>query len=170
MRAASFGIPFQPIPPAALRGSDIPAAADLRRVRDPYSGEELYVVPRIQPDWLLMHAHAADELGNVRVLGNPLYDGLMSRAARQIIVTAEAILPTADFEARPGETLVPHFLVTAVVPAPGGARPCGCLPAYDVDDDGMRRYIELSRTPAGLRAYLEETAAADRRADPALAP
>ena len=86
MRAASFGIPFQPIPPAALAGSDIPRTAGMRKIVDPFSGEELWAVPRIAPDWLLMHAHEADEFGNVRVIGNTLYDGLMARAARQIAV------------------------------------------------------------------------------------
>lgn len=162
MRAASFGIPFQPIPFAALQGSDIPAGAGMRRVRDPFSGEELWAVPSIAPDWLLMHAQYADELGNVRLAGNPLYDGLMSRAAKAIIVTAEEILPTAHFEAEPERTLVPHFLVTAVVHAPGGARPAGCLPHYDIDDAGMRRYLEMSVTADGLQQYLAETAAADR--------
>jgi glutaconate CoA-transferase subunit A len=163
MRAASFGIPFQPIPPAALAGSDIPRTAGMRKIVDPFSGEELWAVPRIAPDWLLMHAHEADEFGNVRVIGNTLYDGLMARAARQIIVTAEAIVPTAVFEEDPGRTLIPHFLVTAVVHAPGGSLPANCLPAYDVDEAGMRRYLELSITPQGLARYLEETALDDRR-------
>jgi glutaconate CoA-transferase, subunit A len=167
MRAASFGIPFQPIPPAALAGSDIPERAGMRRVRDPFSGEDLWVVPAITPDWLLMHAQYADELGNVRLLGNPSYDGLMSRAARDIIVTAEEILPTVEFEAEPERTLIPHFMVRAVVHAPRGAWPAGCLPLYDVDDEAMRHYLELSVTPEGLQRYLGETADADRAGAPA---
>jgi glutaconate CoA-transferase subunit A len=164
MRAASFGIPFQPIPAAALQGSDIPATAGFRKIVDPWTGEELWAVPKIQPDWFLTHVNVADEYGNARVEGNAGYDGLMSRASRRIIVTADEILPSAAFEADPERTLIPHFLVTAVVHAPRGAWPTSCYPAYDVDDGAMRRYIEVSRTPDGLARYLEMTATDDRAA------
>jgi glutaconate CoA-transferase subunit A len=163
MRAASFGIPFQPIPAAALQGSDIPATAGFRKITDPWTGEELWAVPRIQPDWFLTHVNAADASGNARIEGNAGYDGLMSRASRRIILTAEEILPSEAFEADPERTLIPHFLVTAVVHAPRGAWPTSCYPAYDVDDAAIYRYLEASRTPAGLAGYLEETAAHDRR-------
>jgi glutaconate CoA-transferase subunit A len=166
MRAASFGIPFQPLPAAALEGSDIPAAAGFRKVVDPWTGQSLWAVPRIAPDWFLTHVNAADEYGNARVEGNPGYDGLMSRASRRIVLTAEEILPTAAFEADPERTLIPHFLVTAVVHVPRGAWPTSCYPAYDVDDPAVRRYLELSRTPEGLARHLEETAAGDRGAVP----
>src|SRR5258706_3153 len=166
MRAASFGIPFQPIPAAALQGSDIPATAGFRKVVDPWTGEELWAVPKIQPDWFLTHVNAADRYGNARIEGNAGYDGLMSRASRRIVLTAEEILPTEAFEADPERTLIPHFLVTAVVHAPRGAWPTSCYPAYDVDDAAMRRYIEVSRTPDGLAGYLESTVADDRRPAP----
>ena len=41
------------------------------------------------------------------------------------------------------------------VGAPGGALPCSCAHAYGVDEEGMRRYMELSKTAEGLKAYLE---------------
>src|SRR5687768_10173168 len=166
MRAASYGIPFQPIPVDALRGSDIPERAGFRKIMDPWSGDELWAVPRIQPDWLLTHVNCADEVGNARVEGNVLYDELMSRASRNIIVTADEIVPTAVFEAAPERTLIPHFLVTAVVHAPGGARPTSCYPLYDVDDEALRHYMEVSGTPEGMARYLAETAPADRAPAP----
>jgi len=162
MRAASFGIPFQPIPVGALEATDIPAGLGLRKVADPYTGLEVYAVPKIELDWFVMHAPYVDAAGNVRVLGNPVYDEVASRAAKHIIVTAEEIVPSEDFERQAELTLIPHFMVDAVVHVPGGARPGSCYPLYEVDEEGMRHYIELSRTPEGLRRYLEETAPADR--------
>ncbi len=162
MRAASFGIPFQPIPASALRGSDIPEAAGFRKIVDPWSGEALWAVPRIQPDWFLTHVNCADELGNARVEGNALYDGLMSRASRHIIVTADEIVPTAVFQAAPERTLIPHFMVTAVVHVVGGARPTSCYPLYDVDEAALRHYIDVSGTPEGMARYLAQAAEADR--------
>jgi glutaconate CoA-transferase subunit A len=88
----------------------------------------------------------------------------MTRAAsRGVILTAEAIVPGEEIARDPGLTAVPGFMVRAVVEAPGGAWPCSCHPAYGVDEEGMRRYMELSASPEGLGQYLQETDAGARR-------
>ena len=42
MQAASLGIPFQPV--RGLFGTDVATAGGFVTVRDPYSGEDVYVV------------------------------------------------------------------------------------------------------------------------------
>lgn len=146
------------MPVAGLWGSDIPAQSGLKTVRDPYTGREVYVVPALRPDWAVLHVHEADAQGNARVFGSPFWDRSMSRAARQVIVTAERIVDTAVFQRQPELTLVPHFMVAAVVHTPRGAWPAACFPDYEVDHTAVRAYLAASRDPAGLRAHL---AAAD---------
>jgi len=85
MQAASLGIPFQPV--RGLFGTDVATAGGFATVRDPYSGEDIYVVPRIRPDWAVLHVHEADEQGNARLYGSPGYDLVMAEAAAHVILT-----------------------------------------------------------------------------------
>jgi glutaconate CoA-transferase subunit A len=155
MRAASHGLPFEPI--VGLTGSDIPAAAGLKTVTDPYTGAELIAVPAIRPDWAILHVQEADALGNARIYGSPYWDLVMSRAAARVILTAERIVPTDELARLPELTRIPHFLVAAVVHAPEGARPTSCHPYYGVDEEGVRAYLAAAETPGALRTYLEGT-------------
>lgn len=155
LQAAAFGVPFQPV--AGLEGSDIPKVSGFARVKDPYSGTEVYVAPAVQPDWAILHVAEADERGNARIYGTPVWDRLMSRAARRVIITAEKILPTAEFAARPEATTIPEIFVAAVVHVENGAAPGACYPYYDTDEIAMRHYLQMAATPDGLARYLEET-------------
>jgi glutaconate CoA-transferase subunit A len=154
LRAAAHGVPFEPIP--GLHGTDLPAAAGLRTVRDPWTGEEVYVVPALRPAWAVLHVQEADHRGNARILGSPGYDLLMAQAADRVILTVERLVPPAELAARPELTSLSDLAVAAVVEAPGGARPGGCAGAYEPDADAVRRYLAASATPEGLRAYLAE--------------
>jgi len=153
MRAASHGLPFEPI--VGLAGSDIPAAAGFKTVKDPYTGAELYAIPAIRPDWAILHVQEADALGNARIYGSPYWDLVMSRAAARVILTAEHIVPTEELARQPELTRIPHFLVAAVVHVPGGARPTSCHPYYGIDEAGVRAYLAAADRPDALRTYLE---------------
>lgn len=142
------------MPVAGLFGSDLPAASGFHTLTDPYSGAEVHVMPRIAPDWAVLHVHEADAQGNARVYGTPNWDRIMSRAAGRVLITAERIVPTAAFSACPELTLVPGFLVDAVVEAPGGAWPGSCYRRYPVDEGGVRDYLAHAHDPAWLRAHL----------------
>ena len=136
-------------------GSDIPAASGLKTVVDPYTGQEVYVVPRLQPDWAILHVPEADADGNARIYGTPFWDRAMARAARGVILSAERIVSSDELARQPELTAIPGLFVRAVVHAPGGALPCSSTPDYDVDRTGVRTYLEAARDAAGLAAYLE---------------
>jgi len=152
MQAASLGIPFQPI--RGLWGTDVASASGFVAVRDPYSGEDVYVVPRIRPDWAVLHVHEADEQGNARLHGSPGYDLVMAEAAGRVILTVERIIPVEESSAHPEWTKIPGIFVTAVVSAPRGAYPCGCMPDYDVDAKGIDAYLTATGSAESLRDYL----------------
>jgi glutaconate CoA-transferase subunit A len=146
------------MPVAGLHGSDLPAASGFRAVADPYTGEEVYVIPRLAPDVAVLHVQEADALGNARIYGSPFWDRLMSRAAARVIITAERIVPTAELARLPELTAVPAFLVDAVVAAPGGAWPGSCHGHYGIAEAAVRDYLAHAHDPAWLRDHL---AAAD---------
>src|SRR3989304_1265230 len=148
MRAASHGLPFEPI--VGLTGSDIRAAAGLKTVKDPYPGAELSPVPATRPDWAILHVQEADALGNARIYGSPYWDLVMSRAAARGILTAERPGPPAEAAplARhgppppPGPPRAPPSLAPPLPHAPGRAAPTRCHPYYGVDEAGVRAYLE----------------------------
>src|SRR5437870_13169576 len=122
MQAASLGIPFQPV--RGLFGTDVAADGGFATVRDPYSGELVYVVPRIRPEWAVLHVHEADEQGYARLYGSPAYDLVMAEAAAHVILTTERLVPREDFPAPPAHTTIPRILVSAVRVVAGRASPC----------------------------------------------
>src|SRR5699024_5738756 len=140
MRAASYGIPFQPI--LGLNGSDLPRENKWKKVQDPYSEGEIYVIPKIQPDVAIIHASEVDEEGNVRIDGTPYWDRIMSRAARRVLVTAEKVVPHEKFIEEPNRTLIPGFMVEAIAISPKGAWPGTCFLHYDVDHEEIKNYLE----------------------------
>ena len=155
LRAASLGVPFEPVP--GFAGTDLPATADFRTVKDPWTGEEIYVVPALRPRWAILHVQEADARGNARILGSPGYDVLMAQAADRVILTAERIVSTDELVRMPELTRICDLTVAAVVEVPGGARPGDCAGCYDVDEAGVRAYLEASRAPETLAAYLGAT-------------
>lgn len=154
LRASAFGLPFMPA--AGLTGSELPAGRDFRRVRDPFTGVEVFVVPPIRPAWALIHVPEADAEGNARIYGTEFEDVLMSRAAEAVIITAERIVSTDVLARQPELTRIPAFLVTAVVHAPRGAWPGSCYPDYEYDPAGVRAYLDAAREPATLQDYLRQ--------------
>lgn len=159
MRAASFGIPFQPV--AGLTGSQIPETSGFARIKDPYSDQWVYAIPAIRPDWAIIHVPVADARGNARIYGSPFWDRVISRAARRVILVAERIVPTGELARQPELTVIPEIFVEAVVHLPRGAHPTSCHPFYGVDESAVWHYLDLAGTPEGLARYLDETAPAD---------
>lgn len=155
LRAASLGVPFEPIP--GLVGTDVPAVADFRTVKDPWSGEEIYVVPALRPEWAAIHVQEADARGNARIFGSPGYDVLMAAAADRVIVTTERVVATEELARIPELTRISDLNVAAVVAMPGGARPGDCAGCYDIDEAGVRDYLDAARSAEGLAAYLATT-------------
>ena len=152
MQAASLGIPFQPV--RGLCDTDVAASSGFATVRDPYSDEEVYVIPRIRPDWAVLHVHEADETGNARVRGSPGYDLVMAEASAHVILTAERIIPVEESTAHPELTRIPGIFVSAVALVPKGAFPCGCMPDYDVDSAGIQDYTRAAGSDDHLSEYL----------------
>ncbi|HIE95227.1 MAG TPA: CoA transferase subunit A, partial [Acidobacteria bacterium] len=115
-------------------------------VKDPYgSGQEVWVIPAIQPDIAVIHVNDANELGDARVYGTYNWDRIMSRAAKQVFIVAETLAPVRSFTDRPELTLIPSFMVQAVAVVPHGAWPGSCWPLYEVDYPAVEAYMDMDR-------------------------
>ncbi|MCW0205588.1 MAG: CoA transferase subunit A, partial [Achromobacter sp.] len=141
LRAAAFGVPFQPC--GGLHGSGLPELNGWKCLDDPYgSGQKTWVVPAIRPDFAVIQASEVDARGNVRVQGTAHWDRIMSRAAGSVLVVAEKVVDSAVFEANPESTLIPFFMVQAYAVVPRGAWPGSCWPDYAIDYPAVEAYMD----------------------------
>ncbi len=141
LRAASYGIPFQPV--AGVHGSELARINNWQTIRDPYgSGKDVYVIPAVQPDVAAIHAAEVDAEGNARVYGSPFWDHPLTRAAKRVLITAEKLVPTDRLREQPELTLVPGFMVEAVAITPGGAWPGSMHPCYEIDYPAVEHYMQ----------------------------
>ncbi len=157
LRAAAYGIPFQPC--GGLHGSDIPKLNGWKSLADPYgSNSDVWVIPAIAPDFAVIHATEVDTVGNVRVAGTSHWDRIMTRAAKSVLVVAEREVDTAEFKARPEWTLVPYFMVEAVSIVPNGAWPGSAWPDYGIDYPAVEAYVADKDLTRHLEAAPESEA------------
>lgn len=154
LRAAIQGVPFMPV--AGMAGSDLVAARGFQRLTDPYSGQEVVVIPALPPDVAIIHVHEADPQGNARIVGTRFEDVLMAQAAGHVIVTAERIVDGTAFEDAPETVAIPGFMVDAVVDSPNGAWPCSCAGYYDYDAAYLQEYIAASKDESTFRQFVAE--------------
>ena len=153
LRAASQGVPFMPL--NGLQGSDLIGLRGFQTVRDPYSEQDVLVVPAIVPDVALIHVQEADQDGNARIVGSVFEDALMAKAARRVIISAERIVEREQLAAAPGQTSIPGFLVEAVVEAPRGAWPTSCAGLYDYDEPLIGEMLTHAADPEQLAKFVE---------------
>jgi glutaconate CoA-transferase, subunit A len=149
LRAAGMGLPFLPAPDADV--SELSTLDPPAHVTDPFTGARVPVERAFHPDVALVHAHAADDAGNL-YFEDPTTDLLMVGAARRVIATAEVRVRQLV------RVTVPAFQVERVVEAPGGAWPTGCAGQYSHDEPALLSYLaagEAGHGAAWIRAMLD---------------
>jgi glutaconate CoA-transferase, subunit A len=153
LQAGAMGVPFMPT--YATLGSDLlKKNGNLREFSSPVSEETLVAVRALRPDVAIIHAQRADAHGNTHLWGSlgVAIDG--ARASRKIIIVAEEIVDPAIISSDPNRTLVPGFLVSAVVHQPGGAHPSPVQGYYGRDHAFFEDYHERSRRVEDFEEWL----------------
>jgi glutaconate CoA-transferase, subunit A len=131
LRAAIQGLPFMPI--RSVRGTSFPSLhPEYRQMVCPFTGEELLLVPAIEPDVALVHAQYGDAKGNLVIQGPPVAALLFAKASKAVLATVEEIVPTQKLSEFGGVS-IPSFYVTALSETPMGAHPTACYPFYAYD-------------------------------------
>ncbi|MGH8760456.1 MAG: CoA transferase subunit A [Burkholderiales bacterium] len=141
LRAAIAGLPFMPI--RSVRGTGfMHIDPDYKTMLCPFTGEELVLVPALQPDVAILHAHYGDAHGNLQIQGPPVADVLFAKASRKVIATVEKIVPPEQLT-EVGVT-IPYFYVTALAEVPYGAHPTACYPFYAYDRHHTAEYYRFA--------------------------
>src|SRR5277367_5542594 len=164
LHAAALGVPF--LPTYATLGSDLlKKNGNLREFPSPVSEEKLVAVRALRPDVAILNVQRCDAQGNAHIWGSlgVAVDG--ARAARKVIVVAEEIVEQGVIASDPNRTLIPGFLVSAVVHEPGGAHPSPVQGYYGRDHAFFERYHEETRRIEDFESWLSKWVlqGADRR-------
>jgi len=154
IKAAAMGVPF--IATRAMLGSDTFEYSAAKIVTDPFTGMRVCLLPALILDVALIHVHRTDRFGNAQIDGITGFAFEMARASKRVIVSAEEIIPTAEIRRFPERTIIPYYLVDAVVHAPFGSHPGEMAYCYDRDDVVYREWIAASQTAEGAQAYLDK--------------
>ena len=170
--AAAYAAGAAGLPCAILRGyagSDLVAHnANIRSVDCPFTGERLAAVPAIRPDVAIVHAQRADRDGNVLFEGITGVQKEVLLAARRAIVTVEEIVD--DLRApSPNSVVLPQWTITAVVEAPGGARPSYTHGYYERDNAFYLAWDAISRDRDRFGHWMQEHVLADSSSTAAVA-
>lgn len=161
LAAGALGVPFLPI--RSMAGSDIVNVSGFEdpgvkwaTVANPFGADQVMVVSAVCPDAALIHAQRADRMGNIQVDGTTAVIEEQARAAKRLIVSVEEIVESRELRRHPEATLIPSFMVDAVVEAPFGAHPTGTFRYYQHDPDHIAYYYAASRAADTFAAYLDE--------------
>ncbi len=155
LQAGATGLPFMPIKQTAA--TDLERAnPQIKRITDPYSGEELLTVPALTPDVAIVHVQRADAEGNAHIWGIIGEQKEAAFAAKRVILTAEEIVDESIIRSDPNRTLIPGIIVDAVCHVPFACHPSYAQGYYDRDNAFYLAWDKISKTPESVQAWLDE--------------
>jgi len=131
-----------------------PATNKIPAVTDPFSGRTIGAFSPLQPDLAAIHVTLADPRGNAIMLGTEWSRFELSRAARRVVLVADAIVDTACMRQYPNLVRIPEIVVEAVVYCPFAAWPQGSPGMYEIDEEHMKSMNKALATDEGTEAYL----------------
>jgi glutaconate CoA-transferase, subunit A len=137
-------------------GGDLPKVnAKIKRVKCPFTGEELAAIPAHRPDVAVIHAQRADKVGNVMIEGVLGVQKEAVLASKRSVVTVEEIvdeLPERSLNA----VVLPHWIVGHVVEVPGGAFPSYAQGYYPRNNNFYKEWDAISRERDSFLAWIKE--------------
>lgn len=153
-KAASMGVPF--IPVRSMLGTDTMKYSAAKVSRCPFTGDLVCLIPALILDVGLIHVHRADMYGNAQIEGISGFSLEMARASKRLIISAEEIVPNEVIRSKPDRTVIPYYLVDAVVEAPFASHPGEMCYVYRRDEEHIKEWVEASKQAETTQAYLEK--------------
>ncbi len=153
-KATSMGIPF--IPTRSMLGTDTLKKSSAKVIECPFSGHKVALLPALIVDTGFIHVNRADIHGNCQIDGISGFAFEMSRACKNLIISTEEIVDTKEIREHPDRTIIPYYLVDAVVHAPYASWPGEMSGMYERDEPHYKSYIEKQKTQEGMDEYMKE--------------
>ena len=152
-KAAAMGVPF--LPTRSMLGTDTLSYSAAKVVRCPFTGDPICLLPALILDVGLIHVHRADCYGNAEIDGITGFAAEMARASKTLIISAEHIVDNEVIRSHPDRTIIPYYLVDAVVEAPFGSHPGEMCYTYRRDEPQIREWVQASLDPVTTQEYLD---------------
>jgi acyl CoA:acetate/3-ketoacid CoA transferase alpha subunit len=153
-KAAAMGVPF--IPVRSMLGTDTLKYSAAKVVECPFTGDPIALLPALILDVGLIHVHRADKFGNAQIDGISGFAFEMARASRRLLISAEEIVDSDIIRAQPDRTIIPYYLVDAVIEAPFGSHPGEMCYLYERDEAQLKSWAAAAKTPEDAQAYLQK--------------
>jgi acyl CoA:acetate/3-ketoacid CoA transferase alpha subunit len=153
-KAAAMGVPF--IPVRSMLGTDTLRYSAAKVVEDPFTGDPICLLPALILDVGLIHVHKADKYGNAQIEGISGFSAELARASKRLLISTEEIVDTEEIRSQPDRTVIPYYLVDAVVEAPYGSHPGEMCYRYRRDEPQIKEWVEASKNEDTAKAYLEK--------------
>lgn len=154
LQAGAMGVPF--LPTKTGLGTDTTKGNHFfYQIFSPFAPKEsLWAVRALNPDVAIVHVQRADAEGNAHCWGNfgVMLEGV--RAAKRVILVVEEIVASEVIASDPNRTVIPGFLVSAVVECAMGAHPSPVQGYYNRDNEFFAEYHEHTRTKAANEEWL----------------
>lgn len=155
LQAGATGLPFFPMMPTAA-GDLERSNTQYRRIRDPYSGQEIVTVPALNPDVAVVHVQRCDAAGNAHIWGIIGEQKEAAFAASKVIITTEEIVEEKVIRSDPNRTVIPEIVVDAVCLVPHCAHPSYTQGYYDRDNVFYLSWDDITADAVKLDSWLNE--------------
>jgi hypothetical protein len=153
-KAAAMGVPF--LPTRSMLGTDTLRYSAAKVVECPFTGEPICLLPALILDVGIIHVNRADKHGNCQIDGISGFAAEMACASKRVLISAEEIVETEIIRQAPDRTIIPWYVVDAVVEAPFGSHPGEMSGMYERDEEHIRSYYESTKDPEKVKAYLDK--------------
>jgi glutaconate CoA-transferase subunit A len=155
LQAGASGLPFLPMNQTGATDLE-QVNPNIKRIRDPYGGKDVIVVPALYPDVAIVHVQRADENGNSHLWGIIGEQKEAAFAAKKVILTAEEIVDESIIRSDPNRTMIPGIVISAVCRVPFACHPSYAQGYYDRDNEFYLAWDKISESAGGVEQYLEE--------------
>lgn len=122
----------------------------------PFTHEKILLLPAINVDYCILHAHKVGKDGTVRMYGQNYADIQQALCAKKVIVTCEEIVEEKELRENPEQNQIPFFRVNHIIHVPYGAHPYSCFKYYDYDPEQINLYHEKAKNDQTFKEYLDE--------------
>ncbi len=153
-KAAAMGVSFLPV--RCMLGTDTGKRSAAVEMECPFTGSKYLAVPALYPDVGIIHVHRADVYGNCQIDGIMVADLDLARAARRLIITTERFVPNEYIRRDPARTVIPYYLVDAVIEVPFGSYPGNMAYEYFSDEEHLREWLTAEGDPESYASFLEK--------------
>ncbi len=153
-KAAAMGLSF--IPARCMLGTDTVKYSAAVEMECPFTGKKYLALPALYPDVAIIHVHRADVYGNCQIDGIMVSDYDLARAAKKLIITTEKLVPEEQIRREPERTVIPYYLVDAVIEVPFGSYPGNMPYLYFSDEEHLQEWLQADGDPDRLEQFLQK--------------